>query len=47
MITKGEKLLIIASIDGTALTSQLEAAAAAGIKVISYDRLIRNFEAAP
>jgi putative multiple sugar transport system substrate-binding protein len=44
MITKGEKLLIIASIDGTALTSQLEAAAAAGIKVISYDRLIRNSE---
>ncbi|MDR1264880.1 MAG: sugar-binding protein [Propionibacteriaceae bacterium] len=42
MITQGEKLLIIASIDGTALTSQLEAAAAAGIKVIAYDRLIRN-----
>ncbi|MDR2975140.1 MAG: sugar-binding protein [Propionibacteriaceae bacterium] len=42
MITKGEKLLIIASIDGTALTSQLQAAADAGIKVISYDRLIRD-----
>ena len=42
MITKGEKILIVASIDGTALTSQLQAAAAAGIKVIAYDRLIRD-----
>ncbi|MBM9475589.1 sugar-binding protein [Nakamurella flavida] len=41
-ITNGAKLLIIASIDGTALTSQLQQAADAGIKVISYDRLIRN-----
>jgi putative multiple sugar transport system substrate-binding protein len=42
MITKGEKLLVIAAIDGTALSSQLQAAADAGIKVISYDRLIRD-----
>jgi putative multiple sugar transport system substrate-binding protein len=42
MITQGEKLLVIAAIDGTALTSQLDAAAAAGIKVVSYDRLIRS-----
>jgi putative multiple sugar transport system substrate-binding protein len=42
MITKGAKLLIIASIDGTALTSQLEQAHANGIQVIAYDRLIRN-----
>ncbi len=42
MITSGAKLLIIAAIDGTALTSQLESAAAKGIKVISYDRLIRD-----
>ena len=42
MITKGEKLLIIASIDGTALSSQLEQAHANGIKVIAYDRLIMN-----
>ncbi len=42
MITKGEKLLIVAAIDGTALSSQLQAAASAGIKVIAYDRLIRN-----
>jgi len=42
MITKGEKLLIVAAIDGTALSSQLQAAADAGIKTISYDRLIRD-----
>src|SRR3954453_6843636 len=42
MITKGDKLLIIAAIDGTALSSQLQAAADAGTKVISYDRLIRD-----
>jgi len=41
-ITNGAKVLIIASIDGTALTSQLQNAADNGIKVISYDRLIRN-----
>jgi putative multiple sugar transport system substrate-binding protein len=42
MITKGDKLLIVAAIDGTALGSQLQAAADAGSKVISYDRLIRD-----
>src|SRR3954462_4567289 len=42
MITKNEKLLIVAAIDGTALSSQLQAAADAGTKVISYDRLIRD-----
>nr|WP_323132648.1 multiple monosaccharide ABC transporter substrate-binding protein [Kineococcus indalonis] len=42
MITKGDDLLIVAAIDGTALTSQLSAAKAAGIEVISYDRLIRG-----
>ncbi|HEY3437661.1 MAG TPA: multiple monosaccharide ABC transporter substrate-binding protein [Actinotalea sp.] len=44
MITKGAKLLIIAAIDGTALSSQLQAAADQGIKVIAYDRLIRDSE---
>ncbi|WP_432498603.1 multiple monosaccharide ABC transporter substrate-binding protein [Kineococcus gypseus] len=44
MITQGVDLLIIAAIDGTALTSQLSAAADAGIEVISYDRLIRGSE---
>ncbi|ETK32082.1 multiple monosaccharide ABC transporter substrate-binding protein [Microbispora sp. ATCC PTA-5024] len=41
-ITKGAKLLIIASIDGTAITSQLQEAADNKIPVIAYDRLIRN-----
>ena len=42
MITKGAKVLIIASVDGTALTDQLEAAAKKGVKVIAYDRLING-----
>jgi putative multiple sugar transport system substrate-binding protein len=41
-ITKGVKLLIIASIDGKTLTTQLENAKAAKIPVIAYDRLILN-----
>nr|WP_146951357.1 multiple monosaccharide ABC transporter substrate-binding protein [Cellulomonas soli] len=44
MITKGADLLIVASIDGTALANQLQAAADAGIPVIAYDRLIRDTE---
>ena len=42
MITKGVKALIIAAIDGTTLSNALDNAAAAGIKVIAYDRLIRD-----
>jgi putative multiple sugar transport system substrate-binding protein len=42
MITEGADLLIVAAIDGTALSSQLQAAADANIPVISYDRLIRD-----
>lgn len=42
MITKGDKVLVIAAIDGTTLSNALENAAAAGIKVIAYDRLIRD-----
>jgi len=42
MLVKGVKLLIIAPIDGTTLTDVLEQAKASGIRVISYDRLIRN-----
>jgi putative multiple sugar transport system substrate-binding protein len=42
MITKGAEALIIASIDGTTLTSVLQDAADAGIPVIAYDRLIRD-----
>ena len=44
MITQGADALIIAAIDGTALGSQLQAAADAGIPVIAYDRLIRDSE---
>ena len=42
MITKKEKVLVIAAIDGTTLSNALQKAADAGIKVISYDRLIRG-----
>jgi putative multiple sugar transport system substrate-binding protein len=42
MITNGAKVLIIAAIDGTALSSQLQNAADQGIKVVAYDRLIRD-----
>jgi putative multiple sugar transport system substrate-binding protein len=42
MITQGADLLVIAAIDGTALSSQLQAAKDSNIPVISYDRLIRN-----
>jgi putative multiple sugar transport system substrate-binding protein len=41
-ITKGAKLLVIASIDGTAITTQLQEAKDHKIPVIAYDRLIRN-----
>jgi len=41
-ITKGAKVLIVASIDGTAITTQLQEAADKKIPVIAYDRLIRN-----
>jgi putative multiple sugar transport system substrate-binding protein len=40
MITKGAKVIIIASIDGGALGQQLDDAKAAGVKVIAYDRLL-------
>lgn len=42
MVTKGVKALVIASIDGTTLSSVLQQAADGGIKVIAYDRLIRD-----
>jgi putative multiple sugar transport system substrate-binding protein len=40
MITSGVKVLVIASIDGSSLGTQLENARAANIPVISYDRLL-------
>jgi putative multiple sugar transport system substrate-binding protein len=44
MITEGADILVIAAIDGTALSGQLEAAAENNIPVIAYDRLIRDSE---
>lgn len=44
MISKGAKVLVIASIDGSSLTDVLKKAADAKIKVIAYDRLIRGTE---
>ncbi|WP_194096333.1 multiple monosaccharide ABC transporter substrate-binding protein [Marivivens aquimaris] len=44
MITKGVDVLVIAAIDGTTLSNALENAAASGIHVIAYDRLIRDSE---
>src|SRR5690554_6595539 len=44
MITKGCKVLVIASIDGSALTDVLKKAADAKVKVIAYDRLIMQSE---
>ena len=42
MITSGVKALVIAAIDGTTLSNALDNAAAQGIKIIAYDRLIRD-----
>ncbi|MBX3584247.1 MAG: sugar-binding protein [Rhizobiaceae bacterium] len=42
MVTKGSKALVIASIDGTTLSAVLQQAADQGIKVVAYDRLIRD-----
>lgn len=42
MITKGVDTLVIASIDGSALTDVLEKAHQSDIKVIAYDRLLMN-----
>ncbi len=44
MLNKGAKALIVASIDGTALTQVLKTAADDGVKVIAYDRLINGTE---
>ncbi|HNB25548.1 MAG TPA: sugar ABC transporter substrate-binding protein [Alphaproteobacteria bacterium] len=42
MVTKGVKVLVIAAIDGTTLSAILQQAHDSGIKVIAYDRLIRD-----
>ena len=45
MISKGIKVLIICPHDSTAAAASAEAARAAGVKVISYDRLITDTDA--
>ena len=42
MITMGATVLVIAAIDGESLTAVLERANRQGVRVIAYDRLIRN-----
>jgi len=42
MLNNGAKALIVASIDGTALTQQLADASGDNVKVIAYDRLING-----
>lgn len=44
MITKGCEVLVIASIDGSALTDVLKQAADNQVKVVAYDRLIMQSE---
>ena len=45
LITKGVQVLIICPQDGSAAAAAAEEAANAGVKVISYDRLIRDTDA--
>ena len=45
MLTQGCKILVIASIDGSALKGVLDTAKRQGVKVIAYDRLIMNSDA--
>ena len=45
LITKGVEVIIITPHDGTAAAAAAEAAQAAGVSVISYDRLIRDTDA--
>ncbi|MDR0837833.1 MAG: sugar-binding protein [Propionibacteriaceae bacterium] len=42
MITAGAEIIIIGPVDGTALAAQADNAAAQGIKIFGYDRLIEN-----
>ncbi|PCI85161.1 MAG: sugar ABC transporter substrate-binding protein [Hyphomicrobiales bacterium] len=42
MVTKGVNVLVIGAIDGTTLSNVLENAAAAGVRIIAYDRLIKG-----
>ncbi len=42
MITRGVDVLVIAAIDGTTLSNALANAAASGVRIVAYDRLIRD-----
>lgn len=42
MLTQGADLLILAPLDGTALSPQLQQAASSNIPIVSYDRFVRN-----
>ncbi|WP_329430849.1 sugar ABC transporter substrate-binding protein [Streptosporangium sp. NBC_01495] len=42
MVTKGAKVIVIGATDAAQLSTQVEAAKAAGATVIAYDRLIKN-----
>ena len=42
LVTKGAKVLVVASIDGTTLSDVLQKAADKGVKTIAYDRLIKG-----
>ena len=44
MITNGVDALVVAAIDGTALSNALENAHFAGVEIVAYDRLIRDSE---
>ena len=45
LLTKGIQVLVICPQDGTAAAAAVEEAKAAGVKVISYDRLVRDTDA--
>ncbi|MFB9674600.1 substrate-binding domain-containing protein [Streptosporangium vulgare] len=45
MVTKGAKVIVIGATDAAQLSTQVEAAKAAGATVIAYDRLIKNTDA--
>ena len=42
MVLSGAQIIVVAPIDGSQLGSVLEDAAAAGVKIIAYDRLLEN-----
>jgi putative multiple sugar transport system substrate-binding protein len=45
MVEQGAKVIVVGAIDGSQLGAQLQAAADQGVKVIAYDRLVKNTEA--